>query len=90
MNNEQENYDKIIQIERKITKLKVQAAEADDLKITQSALYEKFLESQKEIKRVQRDKKTALNKSVEILEKLMVNTIIPICPNMTFPFIPFK
>lgn len=72
-NNNHEKDEKIIQIEQKITKLKVQAAEADDLKMTQSALYEKLFESQKEIKRVQRDKKAALNKSVEILEKLMVH-----------------
>lgn len=66
------NDEQFIEIERKITKLKVQAAEADELKMTQNMLHEMFDDSQEEIKRVQCEKKEALNKSGEILAKLMV------------------
>lgn len=70
-NNDQ--HDKhIIKIERNISRLKVRAAEAEELQVVRMALSKLYTDSQEEIKRVKSEKESSLNKSAEVLSKLMV------------------
>lgn len=69
---ETQHDDNIKKIERNISRLKVRAAEAEELKMVRIDLSKMYTESQKEIKRIQREKESSLNKSAGILVKLMV------------------